>query len=53
MARVIIALMGKELSGTPLSADEEASFEESLMQAERGEFASDEQVRAVWAKHGL
>jgi predicted transcriptional regulator len=36
-----------------LSAEEEASFDESLFQAERGEFATDEQVRAIWAKHGL
>ena len=25
----------------------------SLAEAERGEFATDEEVRAVWAKHGL
>ena len=36
-----------------LSAEEEASFDESLAQADRGEFATDEQVRAIWAKHGL
>ncbi len=36
-----------------LTAEEAASFEESLAQAERGEFASDEAVRAIWAKHGL
>jgi predicted transcriptional regulator len=36
-----------------LTVEEEASFEESLEQAERGEFATDEQVRAIWAKHGL
>jgi predicted transcriptional regulator len=36
-----------------LTPEEEASFDESLAQAERGEFATDDQVRAVWAKHGL
>ncbi|ESQ75181.1 hypothetical protein ABAC402_10960 [Asticcacaulis sp. AC402] len=36
-----------------MSAEEDASFDESLAQAERGDFASDEQVRAIWAKHGL
>jgi hypothetical protein len=36
-----------------LSAEEAASFDESLAQADRGEFATDEQVRAIWAKHGL
>jgi hypothetical protein len=36
-----------------LSVEEAASFDESLAQADRGEFATDEQVRALWAKHGL
>jgi hypothetical protein len=36
-----------------LSAEEAASFDESLAQADRGEFATDQQVRAIWAKHGL
>jgi hypothetical protein len=37
----------------PMSAEEEASFDESLAQAERGEFVSDETARAFWAKLGL
>ncbi len=36
-----------------LNAEEAVSFDESLAQADRGEFATDEQVRAIWAKHGL
>jgi hypothetical protein len=36
-----------------LTAEEDAALDESLEQAERGEFASDEEVRAIWAKHGL
>jgi predicted transcriptional regulator len=31
----------------PLTADEEAAIEEGLAQAERGEFASDEEVNAL------
>lgn len=53
LARVVMALAGGEPSVIQLSADEEASLEESLGQAERGEFATDEQVRAIWTKHGL
>jgi predicted transcriptional regulator len=53
MARVIMAMTGDEPPVMPLTAEEEASFDESLAQAERGEFATDEQVRAIWAKHGL
>ncbi len=36
-----------------LTPEEEVSFAKSRAQAARREFASDEQVRAVWAKHGL
>ncbi|MCQ4188185.1 hypothetical protein [Methylocystis suflitae] len=43
----------KEVLAQQLNPEEEASFEESLAQAERGEFATDDQVRAIWAKHGL
>jgi len=53
MARVIIAMTGEEPPAIRLTPEEEASFEESLAQAERGEFATDDEVRAIWAKHGL
>ncbi len=36
-----------------LTADERAAIARSKAAATRGEFATDEQVRAVWAKHGL
>ena len=36
-----------------LSAEERAAIAASKSASERGEFASDEQVRATWAKHGL
>jgi hypothetical protein len=35
-----------------LTPEEEASLANSRAQAARGEFATDEQVRAVWAKYG-
>ncbi len=37
----------------PLTPDEHAAITASNAAAARGEFATDEQVRAVWAKHGL
>jgi predicted transcriptional regulator len=36
-----------------LSADERAAIAASKAAAARGEFATDEQVRAIWAEHGL
>ena len=37
----------------PLTPEEQAAVAASKAAAVRGEFATDEQVRAVWAKHGL
>jgi hypothetical protein len=36
-----------------LSPEEREAIAHSRAAAQRGEFATDEQVRAVWAKHGL
>jgi len=36
-----------------LSEDERADLEEALAEARRGEFATDEEVAAVFARHGL
>jgi hypothetical protein len=54
IARVLLQLVGSDESEpVPLSADERAAIAKSQEAAGRGEFASDEQVRATWAKHGL
>jgi len=37
----------------PLTHEEQAAVAASKAAAARGEFATDEQVRAAWAKHGL
>jgi hypothetical protein len=36
-----------------LTPEEQVAIASSKAAAARGEFASDEQVRAVWTKHGL
>jgi hypothetical protein len=36
-----------------LSFEEREAIDRSKAAAARGEFATDEQVRTVWAKHGL
>jgi hypothetical protein len=53
IARVMLMLASEDQTPVPLTPEEEASLAESLAQASRGEFATDEQVRAVWAKHGM
>lgn len=53
VARVVMAITGEEPPAIQLTPEEEASFDDSLAQAERGEFATDEEIRAIWAKYGL
>jgi hypothetical protein len=43
---MLLQLAGRDQPVFQLSADEESSFDESLAQADRGEFATDEQLRA-------
>ena len=52
-ARLLLQWAGEEQPAIALTPEEDASFAASLAQAERGEFASDAEVRAIWAKHGL
>ncbi|MGB7102127.1 MAG: hypothetical protein WBD95_25615 [Xanthobacteraceae bacterium] len=54
IARIILQLAGKDdAAPVALSPDERTAIENSKAAAARGLFASDDQVRAVWAKHGL
>jgi hypothetical protein len=53
LARILLQLAGDDLTIVQLSPDEEASFQISFEQAERGEFATDDEIRAIWAKHDL
>lgn len=53
LARLVLQVVGDEQPAIQLSADEEASLDESVAEAERGEFAGEDEVRAIWAKHGL
>jgi hypothetical protein len=54
IARAIMQLAGSDLPvPVVLSSDEREAIARSKAAADRGEFATEEQVRAVWAKHGL
>jgi hypothetical protein len=54
IANVVLRLAGvDDEPPVPLTPDEQAAVATSKAAAARGEFATDEQVRAVWAKHGL
>ena len=54
IARVVLRLTGtNDEPPVAFSTDERAAIAASKAAAARGEFATDEQVRAAWAKHGL
>ena len=55
IARAMLALAGTEIDGepVPLTDAERAAIALSKAAAARGEFATDEHVHAVWAKHRL
>lgn len=53
LARVLLRLAGDDEAVCLLTPQEELSFAGSRAQAARREFATDEQVRAIWAKHGV
>ncbi|NEW97680.1 hypothetical protein [Rhodopseudomonas sp. BR0G17] len=53
IARVVLQLTGDDDVVIGLSDDERAAIERSKDAAKRGAFASDEDVRALWAKYDL
>ena len=54
IARIVLELAGNDdAPPVALSSEERAAIARSKAAAGRGEFATDEQVRSVWAKHGL
>jgi hypothetical protein len=54
IARLVLRLAGADNEPpVPLTPDEQAAVAGSKAAAARGEFATDEEVRAVWSKHGL
>jgi hypothetical protein len=53
VARLMLTFAGEERPVIQLTPEEDASLALSEAAAARGEFATDEQVRAIWAKYGL
>ena len=53
LARVLLRLSGEEQAPYQLTPEEDADLAEADAEIARGELASEEEVLAVWAKHGL
>jgi hypothetical protein len=52
LARVLLQLAGHEQPPYLLTPEEEADLDISIAAEARGEFATDDEIRAIWAKHG-
>ncbi len=52
LARILLQLAGVEQPPIQLTPEEEADLDASLAEAERGEFATDDEIGAIWAKYG-
>jgi hypothetical protein len=53
LARIMLQLAGIDQPPIRLTPEEEADLAEAEAEIERGELATSEEVRAMWAKHGL
>ncbi len=53
IARIVLRLANDDSEPIALSPEERTAIAASKAAAARGEFATDEQVRAVWSKHNL
>ncbi|MGH7024415.1 MAG: hypothetical protein ACREEB_12620 [Caulobacteraceae bacterium] len=53
LARLLLRIAGENQPSVPLTPSEAASFRDSLAESSRGERATEDEVRSVWAKHGL
>ena len=53
IARMVLSFSGVTTPAIQLKPEEDAALALSEAAAARGEFATDAEVRAVWARHGL
>lgn len=53
LARVVMMLAEMDAAGDELTAEDMRIIEQSRPEIGRGEYATDEQVRAIWASHAL
>jgi hypothetical protein len=53
LARVLLQLAGEEQPVIQLTAEEDADLAAADEEIARGEFATDEEMSAIWAKHRL
>jgi predicted transcriptional regulator len=52
LAQALLAMIGEE-PVAPIDDETRAAILEGLEQARRGEFVPDEEIQALWKRHGL
>jgi hypothetical protein len=52
LARILLQFAGVDQPPIQLTAEEDADLAEADAEVLRGEFASEEDMAAIWAKHG-
>lgn len=52
LARILLQFAGVDQPPIQLTAEEDADLAEADVEVLRGEFATDEEIAAIWAKHG-
>lgn len=53
LAQLVMQLTGRLRPTYVPGPEDSADLDESEAAAQRGEFAGDDEVRAIWSKHGL
>jgi hypothetical protein len=51
LARLLLDLVGVEQPPVTLTPEEQADLAEALAEADRGDFATEDEMRALWAKY--
>lgn len=52
LARILLQFAGLDQPPIQLTAEEDADLAEADAEVSRGEFATDEEIAAMWTKHG-
>ena len=53
IASLVMDFVGEPRATFDVIAEDRAAIDEAEAEFERGEIATDDEIRAIWAKHGL
>jgi hypothetical protein len=53
LGAIVLSMIDEEGGSLPIDDETRAAIREGLEQARRGEFVPDEEIEAIWKRHGL